>query len=102
MRNPASQGRPDANHAEIVKCYKDLYCSVFETHHVGFGFPDLIVGIGGITDLVEIKNEDGKLRASQELFIKTWRGSKVQLVRTEQDVIDHVRRVRSRFEEARS
>ena len=98
MRNPAAQGLPDANHAAIVKAYKDCYCSVFETHHVGFGFPDLIIGVGGVTCLVEIKGEDGHLRASQETFISTWRGGKVEVVRTRQDVIDHVTRVRSRFE----
>lgn len=101
MRNPAAQGRPDSNHAMIVAHYRALHCSVFDTHAVGLGFPDLVVGIGGMTALVEVKDEDGKLRASQELFIRTWRGGKVEIVRTERDVEDHVQRVRSRFSEGR-
>ena len=88
MRNQALRPR-DINHAAIAETYRALYCSVFDTSMVGFGYPDLTVGIGGQTHLVEIKGEDGKLRASQELFIKTWRGAKVVVVRNERDVIDH-------------
>jgi hypothetical protein len=97
VRHPAAQGRPDANHNQIADAYRSLYCSVFDSHACGLGFPDLVVGIGGVTVLVEIKSEDGELRASQNLFIRSWRGSKVEVVRTTEDVIAHVQRVRSRF-----
>lgn len=97
MRNPAAQGKPDANHAEIADMYRSLHCSVFETNRVGFGYPDLTVGIGGVTCLVEVKDGEGKLRASQLTFIRDWRGSKVEVVRTPDDVIAHVTRIRARY-----
>lgn len=97
MRNQALRPR-DENHGAITEAYKAMYCSVFDTSMVGFGYPDLTVGIAGQTHLVEIKGEDGKLRASQELFIKTWRGAKVVIVRNERDVMDHVKSVRERYE----
>jgi len=57
----------------------------------------LVVGIAGVTALVEIKTEDGELRSSQKLFCTTWRGARVEVVRTVDDVISHVSRIRSRF-----
>jgi hypothetical protein len=96
VRNPAAQGKPDSNHADVVGWYESLYCSVFDSHACGLGFPDLVVGIAGVTCLVEIKSEDGELRASQNLFIRTWRGAKPVVVRTQGDVINHVQSVRER------
>lgn len=97
MRNPAAQGRPDANHAEIVRQYETLFCSVRDTHAVGGGFPDLVVGIAGVTELVEIKTTDGELLPSQVTFNRDWRGRRVRVVRSVQDVIDHVIEIRGRF-----
>jgi hypothetical protein len=99
VRRPAAQGKPDENQAMIVSTYEALYCSVVDTHELGGGFPDLVVGIAGITCLVEVKNADGTLKRSQETFKLDWRGSKPEVVRTEADVIAHVRRVRMRFED---
>jgi hypothetical protein len=96
VRNPARQGKPDSNHAEIAGYYEALYCSVFDSHECGLGFPDLVVGVAGVTCLVEIKSEDGELRASQNLFIRSWRGAKPVVVRTQADVINHVQGVRER------
>jgi hypothetical protein len=96
MRNPAAKGLPDENHADVVGWYEELFCSVVDTHALGFGFPDLVVGIAGRTELVEVKTEDGQLEASQVRFIRDWRGSKVTVVRTREDVINHVQRVRGR------
>jgi hypothetical protein len=95
-RNAAAQGRPDANHAEVVGWYEELYCSVVDTHGQGFGFPDLVVGVAGITELVEVKTEAGQLEPSQIRFQRDWRGSKVRVVRTRADVILHVQTIRER------
>ena len=94
MRNPAAQGRPDANHAEVKGWYEELYCSVVDLHGVGFGCPDLLVGLAGHTDLVEVKTEAGQLKPSQKRFQSVWRGAKVVVVRTHADVINHVQNVR--------
>lgn len=96
-RNPAAQGRPDANHAEVRRWYEELFCSFVDSHGVGGGFGDAVIGIAGITDVIEIKTEAGELLPSQVTFRKSWRGSKVLTIRTRDDVIAHVLRVRGRF-----
>jgi hypothetical protein len=98
MRNPAAQGRPDANHADVTSWYESLYCRVIDTHAVGGGFGDIVVRIptkrGGVVAIVEVKTADGTLRKSQERFISEW-GSCVEVVQTRDDVFAHVERVRA-------
>lgn len=70
--------RVDSNQKEIVKAFKDLGCSVFDTSRVGQGFPDLLVGRNKKTVLVEIKSsEKAVFTTAQELFMTNWRGSTV-------------------------
>ena len=96
MRSPAAQGRPDANHSEVRGWYEELYCSVVDLHSVGGGCPDLLIGLAGRSELVEVKTEHGHLEPSQVTFCRDWRGSKVVVVRTHADVINHVTNVRER------
>lgn len=84
----------DANHPGIQQAYIDLGCSVFDASEVGSGFPDLVVGIAGVTHLVEIKAAKGKLRKSQTDFNDAWRGGKPIVVRSVDDVIAHVQACR--------
>ena len=72
--------RVDANQAEIIKALRGAGASVFPTHAMGGGFPDLVVGYRGINYLLEIK--DGSLRPSkqrrtkgEERFDNDWRGT---------------------------
>lgn len=97
MRNPAAQGRADSNHSEVVGWYEELFCSVVDLHEVGFGCPDLMIGLAGRTELVEVKTKVGQLEPSQIRFARDWRGSKVTVVRTQGDVINHVQNVRERI-----
>lgn len=46
----------DSNHAAIVAELRQVGCTVMETHSLGDGAPDLVVGFQGITALVELKN----------------------------------------------
>ncbi len=95
MRLPARQGRADRNQAQIIEAYENLGCSVVDLHGVGFGTPDLLVGIGHTVDqLVEVKQKAGKLRGSQKQFFEAWRGRKPRVVRTVEDVIEHVNEMR--------
>lgn len=96
-RNAAAKGAPDENHADVVGWYEELYCSVADTHIVGFGFPDLVIGIAGLDCKVEVKTENGILLPSQVRFQRDWRGSKTTVVRTRADVINHVQNVRERI-----
>ena len=72
--------RTDANHKEIVDAIRKIpSLSVFSTHMVGKGFPDIVIGYKGINYLVEIK--DGEKTKSQKKltddeikFHKSWFG----------------------------
>lgn len=49
--------RTDRNHAEIIKALRKIQnISVFSTHEIGKGFPDIVVGYKGINYLIEIKD----------------------------------------------
>ena len=59
--------RVDVNQSELIKVFKQLGCSVFDTSRVAGGFPDLMIGKNKKTVLVEIKSsEKAKYTAAQE------------------------------------
>ena len=70
----------DANQKEIVKALESVGVSVFCTHMVGRGFPDLVVGYYDRESgepknlLMEVKTEDGKLNELEKEFHKEWKG----------------------------
>ena len=74
--------RTDSNHAEIIKALRKIpKLSVFSTHEVGKGFPDIVIGYKGINYLIEIK--DGKkspsarkLTDAEIEFHLNWKGQK--------------------------
>src|SRR5271166_3678389 len=87
----------DINHREIIRAYQELHCSVLDLHKLGGGTSDILVGIAGqANELVEIKAGDEPLRPNQLTFNRDWRGRKPLVVRTVDDVIKHVRRIRGR------
>lgn len=70
--------RVDANHSIIVKTFRDLGCSVFDTSRVAGGFPDILVGVNQRTALVEIKSSaSARFTPAQEAFMLNWQGSTV-------------------------
>ena len=50
--------RLDGNHREVVDEFRRFGCSVLDMSRLGEGTPDLLIGYGGISLLVEVK--DGK------------------------------------------
>lgn len=88
--------KADSNHREVKGWYEELFCSVVDIHHVGGGVPDLLIGCAGISELVEVKTEEGNLEPSQLTFQKTWRGPKVKIIRSQADVINHVTNIREK------
>lgn len=86
-------GRRDANHQEIKDTFASLGCSVADTADVGNGFPDLVVGIAGVTTLVEVKTPDGSHTPEQVRFYGEWRGSHYT-VRSREQAIELVQWVR--------
>jgi Holliday junction resolvase len=70
--------RVDLNHQEIVKKFRDLGASVFDTSGIGRGCPDILLGYNGLTCLVEIKSgEKKKFTEAQLKFMSEWKGSSV-------------------------
>ena len=58
----------DANQPDIVKTIRDMGASVAITSSAHDGFPDICVGYGGVTVLVEIK--DGSKELSRRKLTK--------------------------------
>jgi hypothetical protein len=90
----AHRGHHDANHGEIAEAFINVGCTVADTSAAGFGFPDIVVGLIGQTHLVEVKDADGRLSASQERFLRDWRGGPIMVVQTVDEAIAHVQRIR--------
>jgi hypothetical protein len=82
----AAMGNRDANHADVQRWYEELWCLVHDTHALGGGFPDMMVGISTpmrqIPALVEVKTADGRLKPSQETFLRLWGTGCVEVVRS--------------------
>lgn len=85
----------DANHAAIVAAFRAAGASVLDLHVVGNDCPDLLVGVCGIDQLVEVK--DGakvlsarKLSDGQAEFQRTWRGRKPVVVETVEQAVQLV------------
>ena len=72
--------RTDANHKEIVDAIRKIpFLSVFSTHAIGKGFPDIVIGYKGINYLVEIKDgaktkSQKKLTEDEIKFHQSWFG----------------------------
>jgi hypothetical protein len=85
--------KTDANHKRIIdSCRKIPQLSVFSTHTIGKGFPDIVIGYKGINYLIEIKDGDKpksqtKLTEDEITFHKKWNGQ-ICIVYSFQDIIN--------------
>jgi hypothetical protein len=85
--------RTDSNHAEIIKALRKIpNLSVFSTHEVGKGFPDIVIGYKGINYLIEIKDGNKppsarKLTDSEVKFHQDWRGQ-IKIVNNLDEVLN--------------
>ena len=72
--------RTDRNHAEIINALRKIpNLSVFSTHEVGKGFPDIVIGYKGVNYLIEIKDGNKppsarKLTDAELQFHSNWKG----------------------------
>jgi Holliday junction resolvase len=65
--------RVDKNQEQLTKELRELGFSVYHTHALGKGFPDLIINNGIMNHLIEIKASDkDKLTDSEKEFIKSF------------------------------
>lgn len=93
--------RVDANHGQIREAYRALGCSVADTFRLGDGFPDLVVAMFGITDLVEVKDGNKppsarKLTEDEVVFHNNW-NAKIWIIESVDHVLLHVEDIRRRW-----
>lgn len=74
--------RTDSNHTAVAAQLRTIPgADVIDTHTLGDSFPDLIVGLLGVTVLVEVKAAKGRLSPGQEALQQHWRGGPYLVVR---------------------
>jgi len=79
--------RVDKNHREIVQALLDYPgVSLFSTHELGKGIPDICVGYRSFNILCEIKGPKGRLNPAQTEWHFRWTGAPVVILRTVDDV----------------
>jgi len=76
----------DANQTAIIKALREIGATVFSLAGVHNGCPDLLVGIGMQTYLVEVKDGNKppsarQLTPDQAKFVSTWEGSPVVILK---------------------
>jgi Holliday junction resolvase len=86
--------RIDKNHPEIVETFRKLGASVLSLAPLGRGIPDLLVAIGGVTWLIEIKSKKGKENDLQLEWAENWKGARA-VVRDTQGVETVIKMMRS-------
>lgn len=79
----------DSNHAEVVAALRKIKCSVRSLAAVGDGVPDLLVGIGNLNLLLEVKAPGGKLTEDQVTFMAGWNGQ-VKTVYSAEEAVNYV------------
>lgn len=88
--------RTDANHKIIIQLLRQIpHLSVFSTHTLGKGFPDIVVGYKGINYLLEIKDgaksdSQKKLTEDEIKFHHNWKGQ-VNVVENFSDILKILR-----------
>ncbi len=81
--------RIDDTQKEIVKRLRAFGCSVHVCSSIGDGYPDLCVGRGGTTFLLECKTGLGVLTEAQKKWHATWAGH-AAIVRTPEEALNAV------------
>lgn len=83
----------DANQREIISALRGIGATVQLLHQVGGGCPDLLVGFGGQTVLLEVKNPEGRdrLQPEQEAWHNVWKGGPLGVVRSVEEAESAVR-----------
>jgi hypothetical protein len=65
----------DLTQGEIVAALRSAGCSVAILSSIGQGFPDLCIGIGGISILMEVKTAKKGFTDPEKFFRDRWKGS---------------------------
>lgn len=82
----------DGNQTEIVEALREAGASVTLLHMVGNGCPDLLIGIHGVTGLVEVKAlKTGKFTEQQIKWWDAWKGGPIAQVRDVEGALSFLR-----------
>jgi hypothetical protein len=85
--------RVDLNHAEIRDNLRNNGYTVFDTHDMGGGFPDLVVqSKTHISILVEIKRAGENLTAKEVTFFNEWGFSPLEIFYSTEDALQKMKR----------
>lgn len=76
----------DHNQPLIVETLRKAGATVQHLHAVGHGCPDIAAGYNGVTYLIEIKSERGKLTKDEQAWHAAWAGQ-VAIVRTPEEAL---------------
>lgn len=90
----ARHGRRDATHAAVRDGWRGIVGteSVRDTADLGASFGDLVLGVSGVTFILEVKPDPkAKLRPGQEKAMQAWRGAPWLRVNSFRDSVDKVR-----------
>ena len=80
--------RVDLNHAEIRESLRSHGYTVFDTHDMGGGFPDLVVkSKTHINVLVEIKRAGEALTEKEVTFFNEWGFSPLEIFYSSEDAL---------------
>lgn len=81
--------RTDDNQGEIVDALRRAGAVVCDTHELGRGFPDLVVGWRGRNLLVEVKRPGERLNSREALWHRAWleSGGQVAVVSTVDEAV---------------
>ena len=86
----------DAIHRAVVDAFRDMGLSVYDSAHAGHSFPDLVVGWGGLTHLVELKTGKAPMTPGQVAFSANWRGAPVVVLRSVTEAVNWACDIRRR------
>ena len=91
--------RTDGNHTKISGAARDLGCSWRDTHMVGDGFPDGVLGLCNQNKLIEIKDDaqypsDRKLNDNEQKFHNEWKGDKPVVIENVEQLVELVQTIR--------
>ena len=95
------RARRDGNHAELQQAFEQLGCSVVDMAGAGIaGWPDVVIGVAGRNHLCEFKDPATRYgragpNANQQAFARDWRGGKLFVVSSVDEVAALVRNLRA-------
>jgi hypothetical protein len=72
----ARRHKRDATHGEVAKTLEEFGFSIIDLSGAGGGVSDLLVGLWGVTDLVEVKSTAKATYTDAQIKLRDrWRGS---------------------------